>query len=148
MATPDYASDSPSDASTMRQRVGPVPSIFSAYFTADSNSTASNLPGPGRVLGQVFAVGGRRIEVAMSRATARAGLGFQGAARTLLLRLRGQHEKCRNWPSFTTSPIVELAIELGHGCCEKCRVRYLSTLGQQADADFEGLLKRVIPAIE
>jgi hypothetical protein len=121
---------------------------FSELFSPDSNSTATGLPGPGRVLGQAFATGGQRIEAFVNRATALAGIGFQGIARRLLLKLRAPHARCRVWPALSGTSLVELAVELGNGWCTRCEKRYASTLDGGGDAELDTLLLRMMPSIE
>jgi hypothetical protein len=122
---------------------------FVASWGSDSNETVSNLPGPGRPLGQLFSAAGRRLEAVVDRTAARAGLGFEGIARRLLMTLRAPHARCRAWPEFVKTPVVELAIELGSGRCDGCNQKYMmSTLGSTNSHEVEELLLRLIPSIE
>jgi hypothetical protein len=68
---------------------------------------------PGRPLGQLLSAAGRRLESVVDRTAARAGLGFEGIARRLLMKLRAPHARCRSWSDFAKTPVV-------HGAC--CRV--------------------------
>jgi hypothetical protein len=120
---------------------------FSARFS-DSNATTSLLPGPGHVLGRLLSAGGRRLETVVDRTAARVGFGFEGIARRLLMKLRARHSRCKPWPDFAKTPVAELAVELGNGCCDKCKVRYTSFLDSKSDTEIENLLLRLLPSIE
>ena len=52
-----------------------------------SNATASDIPGPGRVLGNVFSFLGKRLERAMESFAMRRGYGPQNVARRIRERL-------------------------------------------------------------
>jgi hypothetical protein len=121
--------------------------VFSARFS-DSNATTSFLPGPGYVLGRLFSAGGRRLETVVDRTAARVGLGFEGIARRLLMKLRARHSRCQPWPDFAKTPVVELAVELGNSCCGRCEDRYTSFLDSKGDTEIEDLLRRLISSIE
>jgi hypothetical protein len=121
---------------------------FVGSWTSDSNATTSNLPGPGRALSQLFSAAGRRLEIVVDRTAARLGLGFDGIARRLLLKLRVPHLHCRAWPEFVHIPVVELAVELGSGRCAGCDRRYMATLGSENKSDITDLLSRLVPSIE
>jgi hypothetical protein len=132
----------------LRTRVGSIPFSFAGSWDSDSNETMSNLPGPGRPLGQLLSAAGRRLEAVVDRTVARVGLGFEGVARRLLMKLRASHSRCRAWPEFSKTPVVELAIELGSGRCTGCDQRYMSALGGRHDSEIEELLLRIVPSIE
>jgi hypothetical protein len=132
----------------IRGRVGSIDLSFAGSWRSDSNETVSNLPGPGRPLGQLLSAVGRRLEAAVDRTAARAGLGFDGIARRLLLKLYGFHASCREWPENTTTPIVELAIELGIGRCAGCRQRYMDNLDYVNRREVEELLIRLVSSLE
>jgi hypothetical protein len=117
-------------------------------WLSDSNATSSTYTGPGRPLGVLLDVAGRRLEALVDRAVPLAGLGFEGIARRLLMKLRAPHARCRAWPDFVTTPIVELAIQLGSGNCNECHRRYMSTLGDMRRSEIERFLFRLIPSIE
>jgi hypothetical protein len=120
---------------------------FSARFT-DSNATTSHLPGPGYILGRLLSASGRRLETVIDRTAARVGFGFEGLARRLLMKLRARHSRCKSWPDFAKTSVVQLAVELGNGCCDECKDRYTSFLDSKSDTDIEDLLLRLIPSIE
>jgi hypothetical protein len=132
----------------VRRRVGSVVLRFAASWGSHSNETASNLPGPERALGQLLSAAGRRLEAVVDRTAARAGLSFEGIARRLLMQLRGAHSRCRAWPEFSKTPVVELAIELGGGRCAGCNKKYISTLSANSDSGIQQLLLRMVPSIE
>jgi hypothetical protein len=119
-------------------------------LASDSNATASNIAGPGRVLGQFLSAAGRRLDVVVDRAASRVGLGFEGIARRLLMKLRSPHSHCRAWPEFSRTPVIELAFELGTGTCAGCDQKYMRALGTINDPDREvgNLLLRLVPSIE
>jgi hypothetical protein len=117
-------------------------------LAGDSNETMSNLPGPGLVLGQLFSAAGRRLDVVVDRAASRLGLGFEGLARRLLMKLRSPHSRCQAWPDFSKTPVFDLAIELGTGTCAGCNQRYMRLLGGTYDREVENLLLRLVPSIE
>jgi hypothetical protein len=121
---------------------------FSGSFRSNSNATASNLAGPGRVLGLVFSAAGRRLDAVVERTAARLGLGFEGIARRLFMKLRAPHSRCRAWPEFSKTPVVELAIALGSGRCAGCDQRYMTALGGAPDHEVEGLVLRLMSSIE
>jgi hypothetical protein len=132
----------------MRGRTGSINFSFAGSLRSDSNATMSNLAGPGRVLGLLFSAAGRRLEVVVDRTAARLGLGFEGIARRLFMQLRAPHARCRAWPDFAKTPVVELAIELGSGSCAGCSQRYMSVLGRSNNGEIEELLLRLVPSIE
>jgi hypothetical protein len=117
-------------------------------LAGDSNETMSNLPGPGLVMGQLFSAAGRRLDVVVDRAASRLGLSFEGIARRLLMKLRSPHSRCRAWPEFSKTPVIELAIELGTETCAGCNQRYMRPLGGTYDREVETLLLRLVPSIE
>jgi hypothetical protein len=108
----------------------------------------SGLAGPGRPLGQLLSAAGRGLEVVIDRAAARAGWGFEGIARRLLLKLRAPHSRCRARPGFAKMPVVDLAIELGSGRCAGCDEKYMPTVGGANDREVGELLLRLVPSIE
>jgi hypothetical protein len=61
----------------MRLRVGSTIYSVTGSWDSDSNATASNLPGPGRPLGQLLSSAGRRFEAVVDRTAARLGLGLK-----------------------------------------------------------------------
>jgi hypothetical protein len=138
--------DGPVSSSYIHLRVGSR--SFVGSWGSDSNDTASNLPGPGRALGQLLSAAGRRLEAAVDRTAARAGLGFEGITRRLLMKLYEPHTRCRVWPEFTKTPVVDLAIELGSGICSGCNQSYISTSTPIADLEIEKLFLRLVPSIE
>jgi hypothetical protein len=85
---------------------------------------------------------------AVDRTAARVGFGFEGIARRLLLKVRARHSRCKPWPDFPKTSVVELAVELGQGCCDRCEDRYTSFLDIKGDTEIESLLLRLIPSIE
>jgi hypothetical protein len=84
----------------------------------------------------------------VDRTAARVGVGYEGIARRLLMRLRAPHTRCRAWPEFAKTPVVDLAIELGSGSCTGCKQRYMHALGGTIDAELGELLMRLVPSIE
>jgi hypothetical protein len=66
------------------------------------------------------------------------------------MKMRSPHSRCRAWPEFSKTPIIELAIELGTGTCAGCNQKYMRALGTTNDPDreFENLLLRLVPSIE
>jgi hypothetical protein len=132
----------------IRVRVGSVIHSFTGSWGSDSNETSSNLLGPGRPLGQLLSAAGRRLEAVVDRTAARAGLGFEGIARRLLMRLRASHSRCRAWPEFAKTPVLELAITLGSERCAGCNQRYMSDLGRTDTHEVEELLLRLVASIE
>jgi hypothetical protein len=132
----------------IRRRVGSFIYSFVASPASDSNATTSNLAGPGRPLGQLLSAAGRRLEVVIDRTAARAGWGFEGIARRLLMRLRAPHSRCRAWPEFVTTPVVDLAIELGSGSCAGCNRKYMHPGDATKNSQVEALLIRLVPSIE
>jgi hypothetical protein len=145
---PSLAALAEAPEATLHIRVGSQDLAFSAYWSEDSNSTTTGLPGPGRVLGHMFSVGGRRIEAVAARTAALAGFGFEGLTRRLLMRLRSPHMRCGLWPAFSSAPVVDLAVELGNGCCGGCQKRYAQLLDGEGLPEVEALLVRLIPSIE
>jgi hypothetical protein len=117
-------------------------------WASDSNATMSGLAGPGRPLGQLLSAAGRGLETVIDRAAARAGWGFEGIARRLLMKLRAPHSRCRAWPEFAKTPVVELAIELGSGRCAGCDQKYMRAVGGANDREVGELLLRLVPSIE
>jgi hypothetical protein len=101
-------------------------------------------------MGQLFSAAGRRLDVVVDRAASRLGLSFEGIARRLLMKLRSPHSRCRAWPEFSKTPVIELAIELGSGTCAGCNQKYMRALGTTNDPDreVENLLLRLVPSIE
>jgi hypothetical protein len=93
----------------------------------------SGLAGPGRPLGQLLSAAGRGLETVIDRAAARAGWGFEGIARRLLMKLRAPHSRCRAWPEFAKTHVVKLAIELGSGRCARCDQKYMRAVGGAKD---------------
>jgi hypothetical protein len=132
----------------MRLRVGSAIYSVTGSWDSDSNATASNLSGPGRPLGQLLSSAGRRFEAVVDRTAARLGLGFEGVARRLFVKLRGPHVRCGDWPDFAKAPIVELAIELGSGRCSVCNKMYMSALDRNQNQDVDELLLRLVSSIE
>jgi hypothetical protein len=130
-----------------RPRGRPVSSLFSAHFSGSSDSTASDIPGPGRLLGHVFSVSGRYVEAAAAHAAAISGLGLPGAAAHVLAHLRGRHAACQAWPPLV-SCVVDMAVEVGNGYCLRCRERYYSPSASAADEKLVALLTRVFPALQ
>jgi hypothetical protein len=130
------------------RKVGSVDFSFVGSWSSDSNATTSHLAGPGRPLGQLLSAAGRRLEAVVDRTAARAGLGFEGIARRLLMKLRGSHARCRAWPEFAKTSVVELAVELGNGTCMQCNQRYINSLGSTNYFEIEELLLRLVPCIE
>jgi hypothetical protein len=120
---------------------------FVGSWDSDSNDTASNLPGPGRALGQLLSAVGRRIEAVVDRTAARAGLGFEGTARRLLMKLCAPHSLCPAWSRFARTPVVDLAIELGSERCTWCNQSYISALSPINNRDLKDLL-RLVSSIE
>jgi hypothetical protein len=64
------------------------------------------------------------------------------------MKLRARHSRCKPWPDFAKTPVVELAVELGNGCCGECEDRYIRFLDSKSDTEIENLLLRLIPSIE
>jgi hypothetical protein len=131
--------DEPGPSISVQRRVGSFTLSLRDSWASDSNATMSNLPGPGRALGQLFSAAMRRLELVVNHTATRAGLGFEGIARRLLTKLRAPHTRCKAWPEFAKTPVVELAIELGSGLCAGCGQRYLSTLGRTDNREVEEL---------
>jgi hypothetical protein len=114
---------------------------FVGSWGSDSNDTASNLPGPGRALGQLLSAAGRRLEAVVDRTAARAGLSFEGTARRVLMRLCALHAPCPVWARFATTPVVDLAIELSNGHCTGCNQSYISAFSPIDNRDVKDLLR-------
>jgi hypothetical protein len=153
LPSPQLLSDATTNANPgaflhLQGRVGSIDISFDGSWGSDSNDTASNLPGPGRPLGQLLSAAGRRLEAAVDRTAARAGLGFEGIARRLLMKLRAPHAGCHGWPDFVKTPIVELAVKLGHERCAGCNERYMSALSSTSNREVEELFLRLLPSIE
>jgi hypothetical protein len=129
----------------IRLRVGSH--SFVGSWGSDSNDTASNLPGPGRALGQLLSAAGRRLEAVVDRTAARAGLDFEGIARRLLMKLCAPHSLCPDWSRFPKTPVVDLAIELGSERCTGCNQSYISALSPIDNRDLKDLL-RLVSSIE
>jgi hypothetical protein len=133
----------------VQRRIGSAIYSFVGSAPSDSNATMSGLAGPGRPLGQLFSVAGRRLEAVVDRTTARAGLGFEGIARRLLMKLRSPHIRCRAWaPEFAKTPVLDLAIELGSGRCAGCNQRYMGDMGSVKDREVGELLLRLVSSLE
>jgi hypothetical protein len=132
----------------MRGRAGSISFSIAGSWRSNSNATMSNLAGPGRVLGLLFSSAGRRLEVAVDRTAARLGLGFEGIAQRLFMKLRAPHARCGAWPDFAKTPVLELAIELGSGSCDGCRQRYMSVWGRTSNGEIERLLLGLVPSLE
>jgi hypothetical protein len=140
--------DGQGDFLHMRGRAGSINFSFAGSWRSDSNATTSNLAGPGRPLGRLLSAAGRRLEVVVDRTAARLGLGFEGIARRLFMKLRAPHARCEEWPDFAKTPVVELAIEIGSGSCARCNQRYMSALGYMNNDEIRELLLRLVPSIE
>jgi hypothetical protein len=121
---------------------------FVGSWPSESNATMVDLSGPRRPLRQLLSDVGRRIEAAVDRTAARAGLDFEGIARRLLMKLRAPHSRCRAWPEFAGTPVVELTIELGSGRCTGCNQRYMGALGGSINQEVKELLFRLVPSVE
>jgi hypothetical protein len=132
----------------VQRRIGSAIYSFVGSAPSDSNATMSGLAGPGRPLGQLFSAAGRRLEAVVDRTTARAGLGFEGIARCLLMKLRTPHVRCRAWPEFAKTPVLNLAIELGSGRCAGCNQRYMGDMGSVKDREVGELLLRPVHSLE
>jgi hypothetical protein len=132
----------------LKRRVGSFQFSVAASAASDSNATMSGLAGPGRPLGHLLSAAGRRFEVVIDRAAARAGWGFEGIARRLLMKPRAPHSHCRAWPEFAKTPVVELAIELGSGRCAGCNQKYMRAVGGTRDREVGELLLRVVPSMK
>jgi hypothetical protein len=143
----------------IRRRLGSITYSLAGSFQSDSDETASNLPGPGRPLGQLLFAAGRRLEVVVDRTAplaglgfkgiaARFGLGYEGIARRLVTQLRAPHASCRTWPEFAKSSLVELTIELGGGFCFACDKTYMSALSDKNIREVEYLLLRLVRSLE
>jgi hypothetical protein len=141
-------SNEPGSILHIRRRVGSMHLSFDVSWESDSNETASNLPGPGRPLGQLLSTAGRRLEAVVERTVARAGLGFEGIARRLLMKLRAPHAHCHVWPEFARRPVVELAMQLASGRCDGCNQRYTSGLSDSDAMKIGDLILRLVPSIE
>jgi hypothetical protein len=144
---PSQAAD-PGSSLHIRRKVGSINLSFIGSWGSDSNETTSNLPGPGRPLGQLLSAAGRRLEAVVDRTAARAGFGFEGVARRLFVKLGANHSRCRAWSEFAKTPVVELAIELGSGHCAGCHQRYMTALSGSDSHEIEELLLRLVPSIE
>jgi hypothetical protein len=140
--------DEQGDFLHLRGRARSINLSFAVSWRSDSNATTSNLAGPGRPLGRLLSAVGRRLEVVVDRTAARLGLGFDGIARRLFMKLRAPHVRCRGWPNFAKTPVVDLAMELGSGTCAGCDQRYMSTLGRLNNDEIKDLLLRLVPSIE
>jgi hypothetical protein len=149
---PSEATDTSETASSLRirlqRRVGSFRFSLAASVASDSNATMSGLAGPGRPLGLLLSAAGRGLETVIDRAAARADWGFEGIARRLLLKLRAPHSRCRAWPEFAKTPVVDLAIELGSGRCAGCNRKYMRAVGGANDSEVGELLLRLVPSIE
>jgi hypothetical protein len=149
---PSEATDADSSAAShhirVQRRIGSVVQSVVASIASDSNETASNIAGPGLLLGQLFSAAGRRLDVVVDRAASRVGLSFEGIARRLLMKIRSPHSRCRAWPEFSKTPVFDLAIELGTGRCAGCQQRYMRPLGGTYNREVEKLLLRLVPSIE
>jgi hypothetical protein len=149
---PSEATDADSIAASrhirLQRRIGSVMQSVVTSIASDSNATMSNLAGPGRVLGQLLSAAGRRLDVVVDRAASRVGLSYEGIARRLFMKIRSPHSRCRAWPEFSKTPVIELAIELGTGTCAGCNQRYMRPLGGTYDREIENLLPRLVPSIE
>jgi hypothetical protein len=147
---PSTATDTgePESSLYIRRRIGSFVFSVRGSRTSDSNATMSGLAGPGRPMGQLLSAAGRSLETVIDRAAARAGWGFEGIARRLLLKLRAPHSRCRAWPGFAKTPVVGLAIELGSGRCAGCDQKYMRAVGGANDREVGELLLRLVPYIE
>jgi hypothetical protein len=121
---------------------------FVGSWPSESNATMVDRPSNRRPLRQLLSVVGRRIEAVVDRTVARAGLDFEGIARRLLMKLRAPHSRCRAWPEFAGTPVVELAIELGSGRCTGCNQKYMGVLGGSNNHEVKELLLRLVPSVE
>jgi hypothetical protein len=119
----------------LQRRVGSFRFSLAASAASDSNATMSGLAGPGRPLGQLLSAAGRGLEIVIDR-------------RRLLLKLRAPHSRCRAWPEFAKTPVVDLAIELGSGRCAGCNRKYMRAVGGANDREVEELFLRLVPSIE
>jgi hypothetical protein len=136
------------DSLHIPDRAGSVNFSVAGSWRSESNATMVNPTGPGRALGPLLSAAGRRLEMVVDRTAARLGLGFEGIARRLLMKLRAAHARCGAWSDLAKTPVVELAIELGCGSCARCNQRYLSALGRMNTGEIKELLLRLVPSLE
>jgi hypothetical protein len=84
-----------------------VPTGFSLETVTDADSTASNIPGPGRVLGTILTSAGRRLENFIDRVAEQGlGLGPNMAA----LRLVAAFYELHTWHSSTNKGSAQTSI--------------------------------------
>jgi hypothetical protein len=138
----------PGSSLYLRRQFGSFIVNVRGSWASDSNATGSGIAGPGLPLGQLFSAAGRRLEVVIDRTAARAGWGFEGIARRLLMKMCAPHARCRAGPDFAKTSIVNLAIELGSGHCHTCGERYIRVLSIMKAQEIGELLLRLVPSIE
>lgn len=85
MATPGYTPE------MRREWVKRPPSLYTVSLASRTNSTMSNIPGVGRVLGNIMKSAGNRIEPVMSRAAEGLGFGPNAVAQRIIDLLIDEH---------------------------------------------------------
>lgn len=110
------------------------PSNLTASFITGTDSTTSNIYGPGRVVGKLLSSSGRRLENLLGRTAQRLGYGPPALVYRLLTRLREQHGRFNHYgrvgakpPPVASAPpetgvILEDIICLANEICPTCGV--------------------------
>ena len=114
------------------------PSNLTASFITGTNSTTSELLGPGRFVGKLLADSGRRLESFLGRTAERLGFGATAIVNRLLILLHEQHHRLHHTtckpevapvarsnnapPELDT--LLDEVMELGNVSCTTCDVPY------------------------
>lgn len=124
------------------------PSDLTASFITSTNSTTSELLGPGRIVGKLLAGSGRRLESFLGRTAERLGFGAAAIVSRLLTLLREQHHRLHHATCKAEAPpaarlnnappeldtLLDEIIELGNISCATCDVPYFLNVALNKEA--------------
>ena len=94
---------------------------YAVSLATKTDSTASHIPGPGRVLGSLLSRTGRRIEPVLTRTAESLGFGPGPLLRRLLTLIVKRHNDNCNLDAENLLPSVEGILDLAHYACHQCK---------------------------
>jgi hypothetical protein len=142
-------------------------SVLAFSLRPGTNFTATNVTGPGRILGNAFSSGGRRIEATLNRLAGYNPFALQGAARRLADLLQDGYRRCHSECGEHDGPasvefsadgsrvqygaplpqpedLLYTVLEFGNRHCTRCYRPYWDLVNSEVrTGDMEALLTRI-----
>jgi hypothetical protein len=135
-----------------------IPTNYTLAQCTDTNSTMSNLPGPGRLVGSLLSSAGSRLEHAINRfAERQLGLGPNMAAIRLIAELHAIHTRssdrkaaCKNEHDNRLENPNEITLRLiwvCNGICSQCKDPYVPDILEPSTDDMRKALLQLAKSI-